>query len=336
MQDKKQNDSINLLDLFFYLLSKWRWFLLFATIGLVAAYAIYSSTNFTYFCSTTIIIKDPTNKAESASLSRYDNLINKVNMTNEIYRFRSHKLMKEVVRRTNTSVNYKQANRLRYLEMYGQSPVEIEFAPTFDEGWMTFHLTMLDEGNALISGINGGEDSFVAALGDTVLVNGVNLTIKPTKYLSSSWIDSPLLIEKKAVSAMASHFIANLGIRQEADAATILKLSLQDESSQRAATILNTLIAIYNEEVIVEKNQIAVNTAEFIKERLLFIAEELGGVESELEAFKKKNKFLDFGGHANASESTSKMYTSELAELQTQISVAESMQTYLTDPANDA
>lgn len=134
MQDKKQNESINLLDLFFYLLSKWKWFMLFAVIGVVAAYGIYSATGFTYFCSATIIIKDPTNKAVSASLNRYDNLINKVNVTNEIYRFRSHKLMKEVVRKTNASVNYKQPNRLRYLELYNQAPVEIEFAPSFDEG----------------------------------------------------------------------------------------------------------------------------------------------------------------------------------------------------------
>ena len=145
MQDKKQNDSINLLDLFFYLLSKWKWFVLFSVIGLVASYCIYSSTGFTYFCSATIVIKDPTNKAVSASLNRYDNLINKVNVTNEIYRFRSHKLMKEVVRRTNTAVNYKQPNRLRYLELYNQSPIEVVFPSSFEEGWMSFYITMLDE-----------------------------------------------------------------------------------------------------------------------------------------------------------------------------------------------
>ena len=68
MQNKNQNDSINLLDIFFYLLSKWKWFMLFAIIGMLAAYAIYSATSFTYFASATIAIKDPANKAVSASL----------------------------------------------------------------------------------------------------------------------------------------------------------------------------------------------------------------------------------------------------------------------------
>ena len=94
---KNNNDSVNLLDLFFYLLGKWKWFLLFAVIGVAAAYALYSSSEFTYFKTATISIKDPENKTYSAGLNRYDNLINKVNVTNEIYRFRSHKLMKDVV-----------------------------------------------------------------------------------------------------------------------------------------------------------------------------------------------------------------------------------------------
>ena len=336
MQDKKQNESINLLDLFFYLLSKWRWFMLFAVVGVIAAYGIYSATGFTYFCSATIVIKDPTNKAVSASLNRYDNLINKVNVTNEIYRFRSHKLMKEVVRKTNSSVNYKQSNRLRYLELYGQSPVQIKFAPGFDEGWMSFYLTLIDEENVLISNINGGEDSFVAALNDTLYVGSTGFTVMPTANMNDSWIDKPLLIEKKSVSAMASHFIANLGIRQESEEASILKLSLQDESAQRAAAVLNTLITTYNEEVIIEKNQIAVNTAEFINSRLLIIAEELGGVESQLEDFKKKNKVLNLGGMASASETATHKYGSEIVDVQTQISIAESMQAYLADASNDS
>ena len=162
------------------------------------------------------------------------------------------------------------------------------------------------------------------------------MIVSPTEHLNKSWIDQPLLIEKKSVSAMASHFIANLGIRQESEAASILKLYLQDESAPRAAAIHNTLIETYNEEVIIEKNQIAVNTAEFINSRLLIIAQELSVVESQLEDFKKDNKVLNLGGMASASENASQQYNNELVEVQTQISIAESMQTYLADSSNDS
>ena len=118
---------------------------------------------------------------------------------------------------------------------------------------------MLDEKNALISNVNGVEGSRGFVLGDTLSVNGVDFVVKPTRFMDSSWIEKSLLIEKKSVSAMAYQFIANLGIRQESEEASILKLSLQDSSPIRAATVLNCLIDTYNEEVIIEKNQIAVN-----------------------------------------------------------------------------
>ena len=335
MQNKKQNDSINLLDLFFYLLSKWKWFFLYAIIGVLVAYAIYSATGFTYFCSATIAIKDPENKNVSASLNRYDNLINKVNVTNEIYRFRSHKLMKEVVRRTNTAVSYKQPNRLRYLELYDHSPFEVTFPASFEEERMSFYITMLDETNAILTNINGGEDSYGIVLGDTLNISGVEVVIRPSQYLDSFWINKSLLVEKKPVSAMASYFISNLGIRQESEEASILKLSIQDSSPSRASAVLNALIDTYNEDVIIEKNQIAVNTAEFINERLLIIAEELGVVESQLEDFKKKNKVLDLANQATVSESSSQKYNSEILETQTRINIAKSMKSYLADSSND-
>ena len=50
-------------------------------------------------------------------------------------------------------------------------------------------------------------------------------------------------------------------------------------SRSRGKDILNTLINVYNEAAIAEKNEVAVNTAAFINERLDIIEMELGNVE---------------------------------------------------------
>ena len=170
-----KNESINLLDLFFYLLSKWKWFFLFAILGVLAAYAWYSSTEFTYFRTATISIKDPESKTYSASLNRYDNLINKVNVTNEIYRFRSHKLMKDVVTRTHADVNYKLANRLRYLELYTQAPVTVTFPKEFAERSMSFELTVKKDSSVAI--VLGEDKSLNAHFGDTLNVRGIDIVV---------------------------------------------------------------------------------------------------------------------------------------------------------------
>lgn len=165
-----KNDSINLLDMFFYLLSKWKWFVVFSILGVGIAYALYSATEFTYFMSATVAIKDPENKTYSANLNRYDNLINKVNVTNEVYRFKSHKLMKEVVSRTHADVNYKQPNRLRYLELYTRAPVTVTFPKEFAEGGMTFDPTVPRDSSVLVA--FDETESYKLHLNDTLNVVG--------------------------------------------------------------------------------------------------------------------------------------------------------------------
>ena len=64
---------------------------------------------------------------------------------------------------------------------------------------------------------------------------------------------------------------------------------MDDWSPVRAADILDMLITVYNEEAIKDKNRIAVNTAEFIKERLQIIEHELGSVETDIEDLKRAN-----------------------------------------------
>ena len=332
-ENVKNTDNLNLLDLVFYLLSKWKWFVLFAILGLLAAYAYYSSTEFTYYRAATIAIKDPENKTYSASLNRYDNLINKVNVTNEIYRFKSHKLMKDVVDRTHTDVNYKLPNRLRYLELYSQAPVKVTFQKDFAERGMTFNLTV--KRDSIVSIAFGEEESYNLSLNDTLSIRGTEIVVTPTNFWNNSWIDKTLLIEKVPVSSAAGYFVSRLAVRQEEEEASILRLSVQDASPVRAATVLNMLIQAYNEEVIREKNQVAINTADFINERLIIIENELGGVESDLESFKRSNQIMNMESESGSSFGDSQKYKADAIALETQISLAKYIKEYLDDPSKD-
>ena len=122
-------------------------------------------------------------------------------------------------------------------------------------------------------------------LNDTVDVNGVRMVISPTNYYTDAWLEKIVRVQKNPLAAVAGYYRGNLGIRQEEDDSSILTLSLKDSSPIRAEDVLNMLITVYNEEAVRDKNQVAVNTADFINERLIIISRELGGVETELETF---------------------------------------------------
>ena len=99
--------------------------------------------------------------------------------------------------------------------------------------------------------------------------------------------------------------------------------------------MLNMLIAVYNEEAVNDKNQVAINTADFINERLIIIESELGGVESDLETFKRENQIVDISSEAGMYMSESQKYSSDAMELETQLRLADYIKDYLTDPTKE-
>ena len=58
----KNEQSVNLVDLFVYLASKWKCFLVSIVVCVGIAWYKYARAPFVYFRSATIIIKDPSNK----------------------------------------------------------------------------------------------------------------------------------------------------------------------------------------------------------------------------------------------------------------------------------
>lgn len=112
-------------------------------------------------------------------------------------------------------------------------------------------------------------------------------------------------------------------------------LSLKDASPRRAEDVLNTLVNVYNEEAINDKNQVAVNTSEFINERLIIIERELGGVETELESFKQHNQVMDIGSLAGRYTGEEQAYSADAQQQETQLRLARFIKDYLTDPTRE-
>ena len=59
------------------------------------------------------------------------------------------------------------------------------------------------------------------------------------------------------------------------------------------------------------KSQVAVNTANFISERLIIIENELGNVESSLESYKQRNQVVDISSSANMYMNESQKYNAD-------------------------
>lgn len=334
----KNDQGLNIVDLFMYLASQWKWFLLSILICGGIAWYNYARAPLVYFRSATVIIKDPSNKASTSGLDRFDNFINKVNVANEILQFRSKKLMREVVQRVHADVSYQIKDGLRSNELYNESPVLVSLPDALPEQSFSFTMTLKDEKTVTLSDFSGIEakPSYEVALNDTVaIIEGMNVVVTATNYLRDSWLNTPIRVQKLPVESMVNYYKNALGIQQEEEEASILTLALKDSSPARAEDVLNTLITVYNEEAIKEKNQVAVNTANFINERLIIIERELGNVESNLESFKQRNQIVDIASSAGMYMTESQKYNADAMELETQLRLANFIKDYLTDPSKE-
>lgn len=333
--NKKEEAGINLVDLFFYLLSKWKWILLSVLICGGFAWYKYAKTPFTYFRSATVIIKDPSNKVVSAGLDRYENLINKVNVKNEILQFRSMFLMRKVVERTHADISYRVKDRLRMMELYTQSPVTVTFPDVTPEGYMAVRVTPKDSKHVTLTIVEEEEDkNFDVQLNDTIVLPEGRVVVAPTNYYDK-WIGKEIQVQRFPLQSMVDYFLGCLSVRQEDDESSILKLSMQDSSPVRAEDMLNTLVTVYNEEAIRDKNLVAVNTANFINDRLILIENELGGVEDELEAYRKSQQITQIASMGNMFMQENQKYNTAALELETQLRLVQYIKDYLTNPANE-
>lgn len=333
----RNDQDINIIDILMFLLSKWKWFVISIIVFGGLAWFHYARTPKTYFRSATVIIKDPSNKISSAGLDRYDNYINKVNVANEILQFCSKKLMRDVVSRVSADIDYKVKEGLQMTELYKKSPVSVRFLETTPEMHLNIVVTPLDSSKVMVSdfGSDESDKKWTVPMKDTVNIEGVKLVVAPTNYYTDSWKGEHIHITKNPMSSVVGYFISSLGIRQEEDEASILTLSLKDRSAARAEDVLNMLISVYNEEAINDKNQVAINTAEFINERLIIIESELGGVESHLESFKRENRIVDIATTAGMYVGESQKYNTNVMELETQLRLATYIKDYLTDPTRE-
>lgn len=333
----KNSQSLNVVDLTMYLVSKWKWFLISIVICVGVAWLKYARAPFVYFRSATVIIKDPSNKTSTAGLDRYDNYINKVNVANEILQFRSKELLREVIQRTHADVSYQVKDGLRMNELYSLAPVSVSFVDATKEQGMAFTVIPQNEKQVVITDFASKEDkeSYTVALNDTLLLSTGRIVVTATSFYGDKWKGQKVHVRKLPIDAMVAYYQGNIGIRQEEDESSILTLSMKDASAARAEDVLNMLITVYNEEAIKDKNQVAVNTAEFINERLVIIGQELGDVESNLETFKRDNQVVDISSSASMYMSETQKYNTDALELETQLRLASYIKDYLTDPKKE-
>lgn len=255
---------------------------------------------------------------------------------NEMQAFASPDLMKIVVERLGLQTRYVEKQLLRDVELYHDSPVQLHLAGMNPTSGFSLLMTPGKEDQVVLSDfhIHGQlvEDTVTGHYGDTLQTPVGSLVVYANENISAfkddirvSWTNS---------NSMAKAYAGKLNISLSGRESTVVVISMTDQFPSRADAVISTLINVYNEEWINNKNRSAINTAQFLNERLVVIEQDLSTVETALKEFKEKNNVSDLSTASKNFLSESNLYATKAFEFTNQISVANYIKDYLNNPAN--
>ncbi len=138
-----------------------------------------------------------------------------------------------------------------------------------------------------------------------------------------------LNVVKAPVSATAGGYESRMVIAMSGDKSSVINLTVTDQSTQRAQALLSTLIGVYNEYWIRDKNQIAVSTSNFINERLGVIESELGNVDSDISSYKSQHLIPDVSAASSMYMSQNQQISQQIMDLRNQLKQTLYIKSYL-------
>lgn len=255
---------------------------------------------------------------------------------NEIETFASPDLMQVVVERLGLQTRYVQEQLLRDVELYRNCPFDARFAGENPHSPYSFKVTPAGEEGFLLSEFRLKDEKFKeevpGSYGDTLQTPVGKVVLYPVE--TDVDFNHPVKVSWTTGMSAAKAFCRNMHIALSGKESSVLVFSINDTYPSRASSILSTLIDVYNEMWINNKNRAAINTTDFINERLVVIEKELGLVEDALKQYKSKNNLTDIKAVAQSYVTESSEYATKAFEVNNQLSIAQYIKEYLNNPAN--
>ena len=332
--------SFSTEDLIKTMFRNWYWFAISIFLCVCAGVFYVKTTPKVYKRDATILVKD-SRKGGSNDILAFQDLIGtgRRNVDNELFVLQSRRLMEEVVDRLGLATSYSQVGTLLNTDLYHRSPIELVVVDDFEDKGCALEVSLLDNDKISITDFTAKEitsrheRNYIAngIFGDTISTPIGKIIINKTAFMNPDFEGKKIRVAKGSHKAVASAYRKAVQSIVANKQSSIIKLSINDNVPQRAEDILNTLIEVYNDDAVRDKQKVAEVTAEFIDERLGIISKDLGAVDQEIESFKKQNKLFDLEAEAKHIMAESSSYKSEGLSVENQLRIAEFIRNYLND-----
>ncbi len=335
------DSTLSITDMLMICLRHWPWFILSLVVCLSLATLHLLRTPKTYSRTASILVKTTGGEKSNDILMMEELGVNNItsHIYDEIAAIHSPAVILDLVKRLHLDISYLRPGYFLDEPLYAESlPVEVEFHELDDNAAATFTLTLNGDDTATLSDmtLRGTpiEKNIHLAIGKKYNSPYGQMSIKPTLYYEKS-MRGTILVRRTSFATAAQIYGGKIAASQQQDTRSIIDIRCVDNSIPRAENILRTIVSIYGEQWVKNRNQISVSTNEFIKERLAVIEAELGDVDQDIAGFKSAHAMPSveaMAGQAMAQESAADQQRQVLSN---QLYMVRYVRNYVTDPSRN-
>lgn len=322
----EENETIDFKKEFFRYLTFWPWFLLCLVISIGSSYFYLRYTSSIYNTSAKIKVLDKNDGLEFPTAGFVFNRSN-INLENELEILQSYVILEQVVDRLNLTTQMFEVGRIQTSQI---NELPFYFKSNFTNDSIKrsgVYVISIEKNQFRILNEKTEKITFISNHNSFETQHDLPFEIKIDNkkffidILNKKFkiILSPL---KKAVVKLKK----SIDITQIGKQSHLLKLSINGESPKLSETILNTLVEVFNEDGIIDRQLVSQRTITFIDERFKFLARELDSIEVNYQKFKQQNRLVDITSDVSIGLEQRNNSETELFQLEYQIELVKSLE----------
>lgn len=349
-QDKEQETEFSVKDFLFQCLAHWPKFLcsILILLGIGYLYILRQPPVYTRTCQ--VLIQDNSGDPSSAvdaagAFSSLGFLGSNAQVNNEVIAMKSPAVMTEVVERLDLTMNYAQKiHPLHRTTLYGTDlPVRAKFLNLDLQDAAGFRMILHPNGSFELDKfyqyVDGKKKKFdfetTGRIGTPVKSPVGSILIEHNPVFAGKLTETVnISIGKGGFHQTVENYMKRLKADLVNDEAEVIELGINDTSTQRAVDVLNTVVAVYNEEWVNDKRKVSTATSKFINERLAILEKELGEVDTDIFSYKSEHGIPDVKSAAELFMTQSARQDEEIQNVTNRLAVTGYLRDYLLNPAN--
>lgn len=347
IQKEEESSAFTLSAIWTIVVLNWQWIVLSVFVALCMAFCYLRYTQPIYSSSMKVLIKDDTGnsrmrRAGQMGLEEMGLISNSNGFDNELEILNSTNINSRVVKTLKLYASYAVQGTFRKVEQYQNNPIIVDM-PQHQLAVLKTPVEMeiTKQGKGIhVKGkvrIDGQKDPVTFEHDVKKLPGSINTALGVIilqQNPGTKWKDEKLYATILPVETAARSYRKKLSVTATSKMTTVAQVSFTDTQIGRSLDYLNELFKSYNEDANEDKNEVAMKTEDFIKERIDAIRGELDVTEGELEQYKKSNELINLTNNATAALTSTTEYQKQQVELETQLNIINSLVNYVNNPAN--